>query len=759
MNRFIISLLIASALLSCSRIEPAQSILIDSNWKFSKENDTALYKATVPGVIHTDLLENNRIEDPFLETNELKLQWIENENWTYKTTFALTNKELNQEHIEIEFQGLDTYATVFLNGTKIIQASNMFRTWKADIKKFLNEGENILEVNFVSPINYNREKVESYPYKLPSGNETVDVKVSAFTRKAAYQFGWDWGPRFVTSGIWKNVKINMWNTVRIDDIFVQTDSINKSKAFISFLIDIEGSKTNDLNLELKLKKENGEELIKLIPLVIKKGNQTIQEKLEIENPDLWWPNGMGSPNLYELTVELKHDNQLFDIKRQNFGIRTIELIQEEDKIGTSFYFKVNGKPIFMKGANYIPQDVFLPRVTNRSYQKIIEKAVKSNMNMLRVWGGGIYEKDIFYELCDKNGILVWQDFMFAGSLYPSDTEFLENIKQEVIDNVTRLRKHPSIALWCGNNEIEVAWKNWGWQQQFGYTKKDSLEIWNSYKKIFQDLIPNTLKELDSKATYVHTSPLSNWGNSENFNHSTMHYWGVWHGKEPFKNFKTNVGRFMVEYGFQSFPSMKTIQTFASDSSLSLDSKTMVNRQKSYIGNGLISKHINSWFQTPDSFQDFVIKSQKTQTIALQTAIQSHRQQSPHCMGTLFWQLNDCWPGPSWSIIDYYGREKDAFNTVKENFKSVIAVLNNKKNEIEIISDLTIDFNGIIQIKLKQSPFSKIIFEKEFFIQSNSKLVIPFPKTKAPKTGAYDLNIILKDVKNYTIYSDNVRIID
>ena len=759
MNRFIISLLIASALLSCSRIEPAQSILIDSNWKFSKENDTALYKATVPGVIHTDLLENNRIEDPFLETNELKLQWIENENWTYKTTFALTNKELNQEHIEIEFQGLDTYATVFLNGTKIIQASNMFRTWKADIKKFLNEGENILEVNFVSPINYNREKVESYPYKLPSGNETVDVKVSAFTRKAAYQFGWDWGPRFVTSGIWKNVKINMWNTVRIDDIFVQTDSINNSKAFISVQVDIEGSKTNEVNLELKLKKTNGEELIILIPLVIKKGNQTIQQKLEIENPDLWWPNGMGSPNLYELTVELKHDNQLFDIKRQNFGIRTIELIQEEDKIGTSFYFKVNGKPIFMKGANYIPQDVFLPRVTNRSYQKIIEKAVKSNMNMLRVWGGGVYEKDIFYELCDKNGILVWQDFMFAGSLYPSDTEFLENIKQEVIDNVTRLRKHPSIALWCGNNEIEVAWKNWGWQQQFGYTKKDSLEIWNSYKKIFQDLIPNTLKELDSKAMYVHTSPLSNWGNSENFNHNSMHYWGVWHGKEPFKNFKKNVGRFMVEYGFQSFPSMKTIQTFASDSSLSLDSKTMVNRQKSYIGNGLISKHINSWFQTPDSFQDFVIKSQKTQTIALQTAIQSHRQQSPHCMGTLFWQLNDCWPGPSWSIIDYYGREKDAFNTVKENFKSVIAVLNNKKNEIEIISDLTIDFNGIIQIKLKQSPFSKIVFEKEFFIQSNSKLVIPFPKTKAPKTGAYDLNIILKDVKNYTIYSDDVRIID
>lgn len=759
MNRLISIGFLMFSFISCSKIEPAKSILLNSKWEFSKEGDSIFYKATVPGVIHTDLLANNLIENPFIETNELKLQWIENENWNYKTVVNFTKNQLKHENIEIKFEGLDTYATVFLNGKKIIEASNMFRTWKADIKKNAKVGENLLEIKFISPLNFNREKVNNYPYKLPSGNESVYLKVSPFTRKAAYQFGWDFGPRFVTSGIWRNVKINTWNSARISDAFVQTDSILDNKAFVLVSVDIEGSKTDEANLVISFKEKNGLGKTKLIPLKIEKGINFIQQKFEIENPDLWWPNGMGIPNLYELTVELKKGEQLFDIKKQNFGIRTIDLIQEKDTIGTSFYFKINGKPLFMKGANYIPQDVFLPRVSNRSYHKVIEKVVKANMNMLRVWGGGIYENDIFYELCDKNGILIWQDFMFAGSLYPNNIEFLNNVTQEVKDNVTRLRKHPSIALWCGNNEIEVAWNNWGWQQQFGYTKKDSIEIWDSYNKIFNEQIPNTLKKLDSKINYVSTSPLSNWGTLENFNHSSMHYWGVWHGKEPFKSFKTNVGRFMVEYGFQSFPSMKTIKRFAADTSLSLQSETMINRQKSYIGNGLITKHINNWFKKPISFEDFVIKSQKTHTIALQTAIQSHRQQSPHCMGTLFWQLNDCWPGPSWSILDYNGYEKDAFSSVKENFKPLIAVLNYEKNEVVIISDLNSDFNGVIQVELEQKPFSKIILETNFFVKSNSRIVAKLPKVKAPKSGAFTLNITLKDSVKYTIYSDDFRILN
>jgi beta-mannosidase len=758
MNRLLIIVFLMISFISCSEKEPATSFLLNSNWEFAKQGDATFYKATVPGVVHTDLLANHLIEDPFWETNELKLQWIETENWNYKTIINITKEQLFQENIELEFEGLDTYATVFLNGEKIIEATNMFRTWKADIKKIIKVGENQLEVKFVSPLNFNREKVENYPYKLPSGNETVDFKVSSFTRKAAYQFGWDFGPRFVTSGIWKNVKMNTWNTARIRDFFVQTDSISNNKAYLTAIIDVEGTEPDNLELFINLKDKKEIKRLNTISVKNKKGTQTIQQKIEIENPNLWWPNGMGKPNLYGFSIELKNGNQLLDTKTAEFGIRTVELTQEKDTIGTSFYFKINGKSLFMKGANYIPQDVFLPRVTDRAYHKIIEKVVKANMNMLRVWGGGIYEKDIFYELCDKNGILIWQDFMFAGSLYPNNAEFLKNVEQEIKENVYRLKKHPSIALWCGNNEIEVAWKNWGWQQQFGYTKKDSIEIWDSYTYLFNDLIPKTLKELDSKANYVSTSPLSNWGTSENFNHSSMHYWGVWHGKEPFKNYKSNVGRFMVEYGFQSFPSMKTIKRFASDSSFSFDSETMKNRQKSYIGNGLISKHIDTWFNKPTSFEDFVLKSQKTQTIALQTAIQSHRKQSPHCMGTLFWQLNDCWPGPSWSIIDYYGQEKDAFNTVKENFKSVIAVLNYEKNEIEIISDLVSNFNGKIAVSLVEKQSSRIISEQTFFVKSSSRTKLKLPKIEVSNSETFELKIVLKDSANYVVYSDSFRII-
>jgi beta-mannosidase len=751
MNKFIVVLFFIFSIISCSKIEPAKSFLINSNWEFSKAGDSIYYKAAVPGVIHTDLLANNLIEDPLLETNELKLQWIELENWNYKTVVNLTKAQIDHENIEIEFEGLDTYATVFLNGEKIIEATNMFRTWKADIKRLLKVGDNHLEVRFTSPINFNREEVKKFPYKLPSGNETVAEKVSPLTRKAAYQFGWDWGPRFVTSGIWKNVKINTWNKVRIMNVFVQTDSIINNKAYLTYSLSLESQSVDNNRYKINIDNQ-------VISVKLKKGINKFQHKIVVVNPKLWWPNGIGKPNLHKLKVELLQGSTLLDSITQSYGIRTVALVQEKDVIGTSFYFKINGKPLFIKGANYIPQDVFLPRVTGDKYKKLIDKVVTANMNMLRVWGGGIYEKDFFCELCDKYGILVWQDFMFAGSLYPNTEEFLNNVKQEVKENVTRLRKHPSIALWCGNNEIEVAWNNWGWQEQFGYTKTDSIKIWENYKQLFHSTIPEILKKLDSKVNYVNTSPLSNWGTPKNFNYGSMHYWGVWHGHEPFENFKTNVGRFMVEYGFQSYPSIKTIQTFASNTSLVLDSETMKNRQKSYIGNGLITEHINNWFSDSKTFEDFVEKSQKTQAIALQIAIQSHRQQSPHCMGTLFWQLNDCWPGPSWSVLDYFGNKKKAYTTVKENFKPIIAVYDNAKNVIEIISDSTDDYEGELKISLKQKTQSKIILNTPFFIKANSRIKLKVPTINECTKGC-TLNILLSDSMKNSLYSTNVLILE
>ena len=742
MKRVLI-LLFIMVLSACQKQVPQNSGILKADWQFLKVGDSIWYPAKVPGVVQTDLLANKLIEKPFWETNELKLQWIETKDWNYRTTFNLTNQQLAQQNIEIEFEGLDTYAEVFLNETKIISANNMFRTWKADIKTLVKADNNLLEVNFTSPINYNRDQIKNYPYQLPSGSEKAPLKVSPFTRKAAYQFGWDFGPRFVTSGIWKNIQINTWHQARIADVFIQTDSISLNKAYLTYHLgfDIQNSEKESYTIEIN---------DTVIKIDLSKSANKFSFKKVIDNPQLWWPNGSGKPHLNQVVIKLKKGRQLLAEKRQSYGIRTAALIQENDSIGKSFYFKINGEKLFIKGANYIPQDVFLTNVTDENYRQLIAKVVKAHMNMIRVWGGGIYEKELFYDLCDKNGILVWQDFMFAGSLYPNTPEFLDNVKQEVTENVIRLRRHPSLALWCGNNEIEVAWKNWGWQRQYSYTTKDSIVLWHQYQDLFQNLIPTTLKSLDYTANYVSTSPISNWGAPDNFNYGSMHYWGIWHGREPFDNFKKNVGRFMVEYGFQSFPSMKTIKTFAADSSLYLQSKTMINRQKSYIGNGLLTHHINRWYRPPTSFADFVYKSQQTQAIAMQIAIQSHRQQSPHNMGTLFWQLNDCWPGPSWSVIDYYGNEKVAYKTVVENYKPIIAVLDSDEMEVEIISDINISFNGKIILKNKLETFSKKVTFKN---QKRLKVIIN--KGFFKNIGK---TIIVELLKNdVTIYRDTVYI--
>jgi len=648
----------------------AERNLSSEHWSFRKLNDRNWLPATIPGTVHTDLFNNKVIPDPFFGANEKQLQWIENEDWQYQTTFTISKAELNHQNCILQFDGLDTFAEVTLNGAKILSANNMFRTWKVDVKKLLKIGQNKLEIIFASAVKKGKEEAKKLSYTLP-GDEKI------FTRKAQYHFGWDWGPRFVTAGIYKKVALHFWNEATITNIKTNQDLTNKDLAKVEFSIEVNSD--NDFQYQLKINEKS-----KLIQF--KKGKNNLSLTYEITNPKLWWTNGLGSAHLYPFEISVTHNNQIIDSKRLTIGLRTIELVQEKDAIGKSFYFKLNGKPVFMKGANVIPPDSFLPHANDSVYKNIVKNAVNANMNMLRVWGGGVYAEDTFYNECDKNGILVWQDFMFACAMYPGDQAFLENVKQEVIDNVTRLQNHPSIALWCGNNENDEGWHNWGWQKQYNYSTQDSTQIWKDYQQLFHKLIPQTLDDLlpKSENRYWPSSPSIGWGRKESLLSGDSHYWGVWWGMEPFEVYQQKVGRFMSEYGFQSMPDLKTFQAFAKIDELNFDSEAVKNHQKHPTGYKTINDYMARDYKVPKKFEDYIYVSQLLQADGMKTAIEAHRTAKPNCMGTLFWQLNDCWPVTSWSSVDYYGRWKAFQYQVKHSFENVLLSVRERDNRYEII---------------------------------------------------------------------------
>ncbi|WP_420577489.1 glycosyl hydrolase 2 galactose-binding domain-containing protein [Ekhidna sp.] len=705
----LISVLVLVAV-SCSQPSPNIKTDLTEGWTFRQSGTEEWFPATVPGVVHTDLMGNEIIPDPWVGMNELDVQWIENEGWEYQATFDVNGETLRRSSHELVFEGLDTYADVYLNDSLILEADNMFRSWRVPVAGLLQEKENHLLVQFQSPIAINKEKVESLPYQLPASSEEAPIKVSPFTRKAPYHFGWDWGPRLVTSGIWRPVYLQSWDDVIIRDVQIKQLTILDEVANLLAVIEIESASYLDVEVMVM-----GQDSV----VMLEDGRNEIVIPFNISNPKRWWPNGWGNPHLYDISVIMKKGGQVIDEDMVRTGLRTVELVQEQDSIGRSFYFKVNGEPLFARGANYIPQSHFLPSVKDEDYQALTGAVKDANINMLRVWGGGIYENDIFYELCDENGILVWQDFMFANTMYPGNGQFMNNVKKEVIDNVKRLRNHPSIVHWNGNNEIEVAWKNWGWQGQYGYSKADSTKLWEDYLALFHEQIPEWLAGLDDRS-YTTTSPLSNWGTPENFNYGSMHYWGVWHGDDDFEDYNDNVGRFMSEYGFQSFPDKETVAYYADSSNWSLDAEVMKHHQKSYRGNGLIEKQATKYFGKPLGFDDFLKKSQLTQTKAMQMAIDVHRLNKGHCWGSLFWQLNDCWPGPSWSAIDVFGRRKVFYEDLKTLFAplAVIPKVNEDQIELTIINDTLEDFEGLLQVSL-HTPSGNIIREEmNVFVKRN-----------------------------------------
>ncbi len=761
---FILPVLI-SGLIACSNPGNVVEMNLNENWTFRQADKENWLQATVPGCVHTDLLNNGDIEDPFYRLNEHGLQWIDKVDWEYRTTFQAGPGITGKENMELFFNGLDTYAEVFLNDESILTADNMFREWKVNIKEKIVPGKNTLRILFKSPIKIGIEKYDALGYVIPvSGNDLSEIgqvegnkKVSVYTRKAQYHFGWDWGPRFVTSGIWKPVILRAYDKAIIRNVQVEQMELTDETAELLAHVEIESSVETPVKAVCFV---NGEEAFSR-KTELAKGMNHVVLPVTIKNPERWWPNGMGDQTLYNLMFKILEEDKLLSEKEERIGLRTIEIVQEPDSVGKNFYFKVNGHPVFMKGANYIPQDAFVTRVTPERYEHILQSAADVNMNMLRVWGGGIYEYDIFYDLCDEKGILVWQDFMFACAMYPGDDHFLENVQQEAADNIRRLRNHPSIALWCGNNECLSAWYNWGWKDsaEVKQGKEVAGLIWKAYDDNYHKILPQAVKEYDHRF-YWSSSPSAGFGEPENWVAGDVHYWGVWWGKEPFVNYRTRLGRFMSEYGFQSFPEISTINRFTVEKDHDIYSDVMKSHQRSSIGNETIELYMLRDYRKPKDFKMQLYVGQLTQAEGIRIAMEGHRKARPFCMGSLFWQIDDCWPVASWSSIDYYGNWKAQQYFAKKAFQDILVSpeINDAVIEVFIVSDRLEPVPGTVEMDLVTFT-GNTLWQKEMQveIQPNSSAQL-FSINKGKLDGDYDEKECLFSVKLYIddeVYSSNI----
>ncbi len=755
-------------LISCkNELQPASGeISISENWEFKGSNHHPNWQeARVPGCVHTDLIRLNKIEDPFYRMNEHELQWIDKQDWEYKTSFVITDDIIKHQNLELCFQGIDTYSKIYLNDTLIASTDNMFRSYSLDIKKLVKTGPNVLRIILESPINRGLEKFDSLGYQLPvSDNDLADIgkvegekQVSIFSRKAGYHFGWDWGPRLVSSGIWKPVVLRYWNSHRIKDLYIKQTLLDSTAIMEAELLIESNSNQEKASIDILVNGESANQKI----TSLSEGINKVRIPFQINNPQLWWPQGYGEQPLYEIEAKVSC-KEYQDQVTTEIGLRTIQLVRENDQYGKSFYFEVNGQPMFMKGANYIPQDVFLDRVDTADYNFIIESAIKANMNMLRVWGGGVYESDYFYELCDKNGILIWQDFMFACAMFPGDQDFLENVRQEATEQVVRLRNHPSIALWCGNNEILSAWENWGWKPKVIEEQSQQIAdtIWYAYDAIFHNVLPEVVKEYNGERVYWPSSPGSDFGKKESFESGDVHYWMVWWGKQPFSSYKEAIPRFMSEYGFQSFPIFSSVKNYTDTSDYDVYSPVMKSHQRSSIGNVTIEEYMIRHYIKPKKFEHYLYVSQLLQAKGIKTAIEAHRQNRHRCMGTLYWQINDCWPVASWSGIDYYGRWKALHYTVKNSFRTFLITMENANDSLNfhVVSDSLNNLQAELKIELldfKGKILNQSISTVDVQGNSTNKYVQLASKTFLGNSDSTSSVIRVSLRSKSKVYTDNI----
>ncbi|HNG13943.1 MAG TPA: hypothetical protein PL173_12735 [Saprospiraceae bacterium] len=683
--KFITILLSFIGLISFHHFADAQETFKEirlDDWMVSKTNRDMWFPAKVPASVHTAMYEAKRIPDPFKGDIEERLQFIGQSDWTYQTTLHITEQQLKAAQILLEFKGLDTYSDIYINNKKTFTMDNMFRTWQFDIKSFIHTGDNEIKLIFHAPLVFSEKYQESLNIDFPGGPRV-------WARKAQYQFGWDWAPTYLTMGIWRPVYVKF----AYQPYITATDinyRIEGTTADIEISADIMSFSKIHYHTEAQIAGQSQKKAIEL-----KEGLNKVNFSFKIENVELWWPNGMGEQKMYHYQVAIGKKKVGEQVVNGKTGFRKVELITIADKAGESFYFKINNRPVFAKGANYVPADAFPEQITDTRLTALLSDAKKSNFNMLRVWGGGIYESNRFYELCDSLGLMIWQDFMFACAMYPGEEFFLENIRKEAEENVERIARHPCVVLWCGNNENAEGWARWGWQDKLSTEQKKYLET--AYSKVFDEILPQTVRQYGKKIPYWESSPKFGRGDIRHRFEGDAHYWGVWHDGEDFSKYEEKVPRFMSEFGFQSYPEMSTIRYF-SGMELKQDEPSMLAHQKHPRGNQLIDQYIRRTFNPADDFESFVYLSQVIQAEGVGRGIAAQRTAMPFCMGSLYWQLNDCWPAISWSSIDYFGKWKPLQYKAKELFKPVI--VNTRVQNDKITTNIVSDIDSTLSLDLE-----------------------------------------------------------
>jgi beta-mannosidase len=720
--------------------------VLDHGWQFrqitagAQDAESGWLPATVPGDVHLDLLANKKIPDPFFGANESKLQWIENESWEYRLNFDVTPDLLARQNVDLVFDGLDAAAQVYVNGVQVLDADNSFRIWRVPAKSHLHAGTNLLRVVFPSPIKAAAAAAAVDAFRLRS--KTAD---KTYIRKAAYEYGWDWGPRFVTSGIWRPVRLEAWDKARIADFHIRQRDVSKEVAHLDAEVEIEAAKAGPATVNVGYFQGlaiAGMPYTVQVNANLHAGRNVIDLPIEIQHPALWYPAGYGEQTRYTFSATILPAGKIPAVEERTVvtGLRTIELHRVLDKWGRSFELVVNGIPIFAKGADVIPFDSFPNRVTTANYRRILESARDANMNMIRHWGGGYYESEEFYEICDELGLMVWQDFQFGNDWQPGTYAFKLNIEAEAEDQVRRLRNHPSIVLWCGNNETEIAMS---WDPRPGLPADVRYLMWQDYLTEFSGILPRVVARLAGETPYWPSSPSADYEPvTEQFKSGDAHIWDVWHGRVPFSNYETHHERFITEYGFQSFPEMRTVEAFTQpEDRTSIFTPVMLAHQKNDEGNAIIHDYLLRDYPEPKDFASFLYVSQVLQAEGIKIGAEHFRRSRPEIMGSIFWQLNDCWPVASWSSIDYYGRWK-ALQYYARRFYAPILISPHVEDgsvKFYVVSDKTEAKRATLHARLMDFD-GKVLLEESHAVGVDplaSKVYLDWPLKKLTDAGAAD----------------------